>query len=490
MSKILLITINETLRIGGVLTTATLGDSYFARLTGYAGIEPYVWTITGALPTGISASVDSNGDYVFSGTPSTVGTFPIVVTLTDSEGRSVQRSFDFKSAALPLTISGHLPNATVGGIASFAYTISGGYGAKTVTLYSGTLPTGISVSSAGVVSGTYTAGGTFSWRLLVTDSLGSQAIVVDSNTVAWATLAKTGALTNADIGDPVGGSITLSGGDGTYTVDASPVSGTRPPGNGLTLVGAVYSDPSGVTTTVGSYSWTDRFHSGDGQLLDVPTSLSVVGDPYWSDVLILLNAVGVSGSTTMVNSASGGSSVYSLGTPAVEIDTTLGYNAIKMIGGGWLSVGGVTGVGAGPFTAEMWVYIDTLNAAALFDGRPNTVNGAYPSIYTLANGTIYYFFNNTTAITSSAGAISASALTHVAVARDGSGNTRLFIGGTQVGSTYVNSASLPTQTMTIGANGASPGTFKLSARVKAFRFTKACRYTTAFTPEPAPWLTA
>ena len=92
---------------------------------------------------------------------------------------------------------------------------------------------------------------------------------------AYSELAYTGALTDAEVGDPVGGSITLSGGDGTYTIDASPVSGTRPAGNGLALVGSVYSDSSGVLTTAATYTWTDRFRSGDGQTLDVPSSITV-----------------------------------------------------------------------------------------------------------------------------------------------------------------------------------------------------------------------
>lgn len=273
MSTIYLLTINLGLRIVGILQPATLGQSYLSTLTGYAGVPPYVWSISGALPDGITVTTDSNNDYVFSGTPIEAGTFPIVVTIMDSEGRSVSRSFEILSQALPLTISGHLPNGTVGGTAAYSYTLGGGYGALVVTVYSGALPAGASISTAGAVSGTYTTGGSYSWVLQVEDSLGYKTHLSDSNVVAWATLAKTGALTDAYVGDPVGGSITLSGGDGTYTVDASPVSGTRPPGNGLALVGAVYSDSSGAITTAGTYTWTERFHSGDGQSLDVPCSI-------------------------------------------------------------------------------------------------------------------------------------------------------------------------------------------------------------------------
>ena len=184
-----------------------------------------------------------------------------------------------QAVILPLVITGHLPDATSGDMASYSYTVTGGYGTTTVTIYSGALPAGASISTIGAVSGTYTTGGSYSWVLQVEDSLGSKAYLSDSNVVAWATLAKTGALTDADVGDPVGGSITLSGGDGTYTVDASPVSGARPPGNALSLIGALYSDTSGYLTTQGAFSWTDRFHSGDGQTLDVPFTVSALFSP-------------------------------------------------------------------------------------------------------------------------------------------------------------------------------------------------------------------
>lgn len=294
MSKILLITINESLRIGGVLPTAIYGDPYLATLKGYGGIDPYTWILSGSLPTGISADVDSNGFFVFSGTSTDVGHFPISVTLMDSEGRSVVQDFDLFVTSLPLTISGHLPDGTVGGSASYAYTISGGFGTKTVTVVSGAMPAGTSVSSVGVVSGTYTTGASNSWRLRVEDSLGAQAFLDDSNTVAWVTLSSTGALSASTVGNPVSGSITLSGGNGSYTRDASPVSGTRPAGNGLALVGSVYSDSSGVLTTAASYSWTDRFHSGDGQVIDVPFSI-VVSDParlHWRIYVIAINTAG------------------------------------------------------------------------------------------------------------------------------------------------------------------------------------------------------
>ena len=363
LSPILLITINETLRISGFLSPATIGQSYLATLTGYAGLPPYVWSISGALPDGVTVTTDSNNDYVFSGTPTEAGKFPIVVTIMDSEGRSVSRSFDLLSQALPLTISGHLPNGTVGGTAAYSYTLGGGAGARVVTVYSGSLPSGASISTAGAVSGTYTTAGSYSWVLQVEDSLGSKTYLSDSNAIAYATLSSTGALTDADVGDPVGGSITLSGGDGTYTVDASPVSGTRPAGNGLALVGAVYSDSSGVLTTAATYTWTDRFRSGDGQTLDVPSSITVSAVYATWNPLDKSSGITLSNGDSRADGSGGYNNVRSTSSVSgkryfemlINVTTTGGNSAGHGVADGTEGLNSPSYAGATNLSAGLWI---------------------------------------------------------------------------------------------------------------------------------------
>lgn len=89
---------------------------------------------------------------------------------------------------VPLSLTGHLPNGKIGEVVSYQYTTSGGwppYGP--VTLISGALPAGLSINAAGLVTGTITASGTFSWELSVTDSHGQIATLNDSASVTVVT---------------------------------------------------------------------------------------------------------------------------------------------------------------------------------------------------------------------------------------------------------------------------------------------------------------
>lgn len=82
------------------------------------------------------------------------------------------------------TISGHLPDSLKGQSVSYQYGITGGvlpYSA--VTVVSGSLPTGLSISSSGLVTGTPTAPGLFSFRLQATDTAGTVANLNDNSTI-------------------------------------------------------------------------------------------------------------------------------------------------------------------------------------------------------------------------------------------------------------------------------------------------------------------
>ena len=83
------------------------------------------------------------------------------------------------------TLAGALPDAYVANVVSYQYTITRAYPgqAVTVTLYSGALPTGLSISTAGLVTGTYTVAGTFTWTLRITDECGQTSDLADSSVV-------------------------------------------------------------------------------------------------------------------------------------------------------------------------------------------------------------------------------------------------------------------------------------------------------------------
>src|SRR6185369_15435547 len=97
------------------------------------------------------------------------GSFTFTITATDSVGASGSQSFTVTINA-PVTITtATLPDWTVNQ-AGYNQTISatGGTGARTFAVSAGSLPTGLSLSTAGVLLGTPTAAGSFSFTVTAT----------------------------------------------------------------------------------------------------------------------------------------------------------------------------------------------------------------------------------------------------------------------------------------------------------------------------------
>lgn len=80
-------------------------------------------------------------------------------------------------------ISGNAPSGVVGIAYTFSYTTSGGEPPYRVSLRSGTLPAGVTLSQAGTISGTPTSSGNYSFVVRVTDSNGLFADLTDSVSV-------------------------------------------------------------------------------------------------------------------------------------------------------------------------------------------------------------------------------------------------------------------------------------------------------------------
>lgn len=82
-----------------------------------------------------------------------------------------------------LSISGDVPDGNIGEtVDPYTYSVSGGvwpYGERTII--SGALPTGLSMNAAGVVTGTRSTGGVFSWEVQVIDADGTIATVADTS---------------------------------------------------------------------------------------------------------------------------------------------------------------------------------------------------------------------------------------------------------------------------------------------------------------------
>lgn len=151
------------------LPNGNIGISYFQILSAAGGTQPYTWgVIAGSLPTGLNLS--NTGQ--ISGTPTGSGTFNCVVQVTDSAGTTVFQSFTITTNA-PLAITtASLPGSAPGLAYNQALSATGGAGSNVWSFVSGTLPPGITLSNLGILSGTPTTTGSFTFAVNVTDLIG------------------------------------------------------------------------------------------------------------------------------------------------------------------------------------------------------------------------------------------------------------------------------------------------------------------------------
>ena len=208
------------------------------QLTATGGASPYTWSLTaGSLPTGL-APLSAAG--LISGTPTATGTFHFTVQVKDSLGNT-------STAALAITINAQLqvttssvPTDVDAGVPYTSTTLTATGGVPPYTSWvksSGSLPSGLSLSSAGVISGTPIASavGTATFAVTVTDSQGNTA------TSANLTIAVSGFNFTAASTSPI--TIASQGMSGTELITLNVVNGFT---GTATLTANVTGSPSGA----------------------------------------------------------------------------------------------------------------------------------------------------------------------------------------------------------------------------------------------------
>lgn len=148
------ITINETL-----LGQATVGVNYNQTLTQSNGIGSINWSITaGSLPSPLTLSLGG----VISGIPVAAGSFPVTFRATDANGCFGEKSFTLTIGCTPFNITpASLPAANYNVGYSQQLSQTGASGAVTWSLASGSLPTNLTLSPGGLISGTPNVPGSF-----------------------------------------------------------------------------------------------------------------------------------------------------------------------------------------------------------------------------------------------------------------------------------------------------------------------------------------
>jgi serine/threonine-protein kinase len=151
--------------------TATIGTAYSGSVTASGGNGSYKWSATG-LPAGLTSSA-SGAKLTISGTPATSAkTFTATVTVSDTEATAqtatTSVTITVTAPALRITTAS-LPSGAERSAYSATVVATGGTG--TIMYTASGLPTGLSMSSTGTISGTPGAEGSFA--VVVTATAGT-----------------------------------------------------------------------------------------------------------------------------------------------------------------------------------------------------------------------------------------------------------------------------------------------------------------------------
>ncbi len=224
----LVLTINVD--VGLVVNPATLpqgqiGTVYSQTLSVTGGLAPYTLTIpTNTLPAGLSFNPATG---IISGTPTKIGPSTFTLTVADAENPQATTTQSYTltivSSILSIT-STALSKASVSQVFSQQIAASGGVAPYTWSISAGTLPQGLQLSTAGVLSGTpiqFSGGSPFTIQVTDTETPAQIATATFTLPVVNTLTITTTTLPTAIVGLPYSATVSATGGLPPYIWSAA-----------------------------------------------------------------------------------------------------------------------------------------------------------------------------------------------------------------------------------------------------------------------------
>ncbi len=167
------------------LPNGQIGVAYSQQLTRTGGAGSVTWSISaGSLPGNVTLGASTG---LLSGAPTASGTFNFTARVIDTNGCIGTQAYTLVINPCPtITLNPTtLPGGTVGVLYSQTLTASGGAGGYTFSVNTGSsLPSGLSLTGGGTLSGTVASAGTFTFTLRATDQNGCFGTQAYSLTIA------------------------------------------------------------------------------------------------------------------------------------------------------------------------------------------------------------------------------------------------------------------------------------------------------------------
>jgi hypothetical protein len=321
-------------------TTFAVGTAgtFTVMASGYPALMTY--SKTGALPNGVTLSAAG----VLSGTPGagTGGSYPITITATNGITPAGTQNFTLVVNQAPAITSANTTTFTVGASGTTFTVTASGYPAPTFTEV-GPLPNGVTLSTAGVFSGTPAAGTGGSYPITITATNGITPAGTQSFTLI---VDQALAITSPNT------ATFKAGTSGTFNV-----TGTGYPAPTYTETGTL---PGGVTLTkAGVLSGTPAAGTGGVYTITIIESDGVLTNATQSFTLTLDQAPAITSANT---------TTFVAGTAATFTVKASGYPALMSY-----SYSGTLPTGV------------TLSTVGVLSGTP-AAGGSYPITITASNG--------------------------------------------------------------------------------------------------------